>query len=96
LNAAQASQAGDGVRIEARRCADGRTAIRVSDQGKGIPEELRQQIFDPFFTTKQKGTGLGLAIVKRNVDQLRGTIEVESPLADGRGTAVTVSLPATR
>jgi signal transduction histidine kinase len=93
LNAAQASRHGDCVRIEARGCPDGRTVIRVTDPGQGIPEELRQQIFDPFFTTKQKGTGLGLAIVKRNVDQLHGTIEVESPLADGRGTAVTVSLP---
>jgi signal transduction histidine kinase len=93
LNAAQASRHGDCVRIEARGCPDGRTVIRVTDQGQGIPEELRQQIFDPFFTTKQKGTGLGLAIVKRNVDQLQGIIEVESPLAEGRGTAVTVSLP---
>jgi len=94
LNAAQASRQGDLVRIEARRCPDGRTVVRVVDQGLGIPAELRKQIFDPFFTTKQKGTGLGLAIVKRNVDHLRGAIEVESPLADGRGTAVTVLLPA--
>jgi two-component system sensor histidine kinase HydH len=93
LNAAQASRQGDAVQIEARRCPDGSTAIRVADQGSGIAAELRKQIFDPFFTTKQKGTGLGLAIVKRNVDQLRGAIEVESPLADGRGTAVTVLLP---
>jgi signal transduction histidine kinase len=94
LNAAQASRTGDAVRIEARRCPDGRSAVRVADQGLGIAAELRKQIFDPFFTTKQKGTGLGLAIVKRNVGQLRATIEVESPLADGRGTAVTVWLPA--
>jgi signal transduction histidine kinase len=93
LNAAQASQPGDHVRIEARACPDGRTVIRVSDQGQGIPPQLREQIFDPFFTTKQKGTGLGLAIVRRNVDHLRGTIDVESPLADGRGAAIVVSLP---
>jgi signal transduction histidine kinase len=94
LNAAQASRQGDIVRIEAERCPDGRSVVRVVDQGLGIPAESRIRIFDPFFTTKQKGTGLGLAIVKRNVDQLRGTIEVESPLAEGRGTAVTVWLPA--
>jgi signal transduction histidine kinase len=94
LNAAQASRQGDAVRIEARRCPDGRTAVRVIDQGAGIPDELRAQIFDPFFTTKQKGTGLGLAIVKRNVELLGGTIEVESPLAGGRGAAITVLLPA--
>jgi signal transduction histidine kinase len=94
LNAAQASRQGDQVRIEARPCPDGRVVIRVSDQGPGISPESRQQMFDPFFTTKQKGTGLGLAIVKKNTDQLRGIIEVESPLADGRGTAITISLPA--
>jgi signal transduction histidine kinase len=93
LNAAQASRQGDTVRIEARRCPDGGSIVRVIDQGLGIPAELQRQIFDPFFTTKQKGTGLGLAIVKRNVDQLRGAIEVESPLFDGRGTAVTILLP---
>ncbi len=94
LNAAQASRPGDVVRIEARRRPDGRNLLRVVDQGLGIPAELQRQIFDPFFTTKQKGTGLGLAIVKRNVDQLRGAVEIASPLADGRGTAVTILLPA--
>jgi two-component system sensor histidine kinase HydH len=94
LNAAQASRQGDCIRIEGRRRPDGRFAVRVSDQGPGIAPQLRKQIFDPFFTTKQKGTGLGLAIVKKNTDQLRGVIEVESPLAGGRGTAVTIWLPA--
>jgi two-component system sensor histidine kinase HydH len=93
LNAAQASQPGSSVRIVARRCPDGRIVIQVVDQGAGIPADIRSQIFEPFFTTKQKGTGLGLAIVKKNVDQLRARIEVESPLAEGRGTQVTVTLP---
>jgi signal transduction histidine kinase len=50
-------------------------------------------MFEPFFTTKQKGTGLGLAIVRKTVRHLQGEITVESPVAEGHGTRVRVSLP---
>ncbi|MGA1862719.1 ATP-binding protein [Deferribacter thermophilus] len=61
---------------------NGRKVLKVRDNGKGIPEEIRQRIFDPFFTTKGvgKGTGLGLAIVKSIVDEYNWKIEVESEL----------------
>jgi len=47
-------------------------------------------VFEPFFTTKQQGTGLGLSVCQRIVDDLGGSIEVES---DGNGTRFTVWLP---
>jgi len=69
-----------------------RVVVRVTDDGPGIPEEVKTRIFDPFFTTKPvgKGTGLGLDIVRRLVDRNDGSIEVES--APGR-TVFRVALP---
>lgn len=64
--------------------------IAVSDNGPGIPDEIRGRIFEPFVTTKQTGTGLGLAITKRNVTAHRGAIKVESFPG---GTVFTVTLP---
>jgi len=67
-------------------------ALRISDEGEGIPDELREEIFEPFFTTKEEGTGLGLSTTHRIVTRFGGGIEVES--APGEGTTFTVRLPA--
>jgi signal transduction histidine kinase len=92
LNAIEASPPGAPVALVAR-AASGRIVISVTDRGLGIPPDIRDRIFEPFFTTRQKGTGLGLAIVRKNVQQMRGSIEIESPVADGRGARVTITLP---
>ncbi|MGN6392027.1 MAG: ATP-binding protein [Gemmatimonadales bacterium] len=62
------------------RAEGGRLVVRVTDDGSGIPAEVKGRIFDPFFTTKPvgKGTGLGLDIVRRLVDRNDGSIEVQS------------------
>lgn len=91
------------VRIEARlrapeidpdspECAalPGMVEICVSDNGPGIPEELRDRVFSPFFTTKAKGSGLGLAIVRKIVDAHEGRIDL---IADHAGTCFRVTLP---
>lgn len=67
--------------------------IRVTDNGKGIPDESVNKIFDPFFTTKPQGegTGMGLSVVHGIVEDYKGTIEVESRA--GQGTSFTVYLP---
>ncbi|MFQ5588256.1 MAG: nitrogen regulation protein NR(II) [Nitrospiria bacterium] len=65
--------------------------IRVSDTGKGIPDDELAKIFDPFFTTKKMGAGLGLAIAQNAVAAHHGTIRVSRP--DKYGTSFTVHLP---
>ena len=102
LNAVEAMGPGTGrserawirVRVE-RDVRKAFLAVRVEDNGPGIPEHLVTRIFDPFFTTKQrrKGTGLGLSVSQGIVRKLGGHIEVESRV--GAGTTFTVFLPTT-
>jgi two-component system, sporulation sensor kinase D len=68
------------------------TNIYISDTGKGIPKNLRQQIFSPGFTTKKRGWGLGLSLSKRIIeDYHNGKIVVEKSEID-KGTTFCVSL----
>jgi signal transduction histidine kinase len=90
-NAIQATAPGGRVTIATRRVGD-LIEISVTDTGSGIPAERISAIFDDFVTTKRRGLGLGLAISKRIVEQLNGTIVVESEV--GRGTAFTLHFPA--
>lgn len=68
--------------------------LTISDDGCGMSDEVRSRVFEPFFTTKDpgKGTGLGLATVFGVVRQSGGAIEIDT--AEGRGTTVSVYLPA--
>jgi signal transduction histidine kinase len=66
--------------------------VTVTDTGTGIPADRLKAIFDDFVTTKRRGLGLGLATSKRIIEQLDGTITVQSEV--GRGTSFTVTLPA--
>jgi PAS domain S-box-containing protein len=71
--------------------------LTVSDNGAGISPEDIDRIFEPFYTKKvmgRSGTGLGMAVVWGTVKDHQGYVEVESKL--GRGTRVTVFLPASR
>lgn len=73
---------------------DGWAEIRISDNGPGIPADVRSRIFDPFFTTKEigKGTGQGLAIAHAVIVEMHGgSIDVASQM--GRGTTFVLRLP---
>ena len=71
------------------------TAVRITDTGVGIPDDLLPRVFSPFFTTKEagRGTGLGLSTVQSIVVRAGGRVEVDSHV--GAGTTFTVYLPRT-
>ena len=59
--------------------------LTVTDNGNGVPHEIRGRIFDPFFTTKDvgDGTGLGLSISQAMVSKYGGSIKYDSDYTDG-------------
>ncbi len=105
LNAVQASPPNGLVRIEGGELAShqlpegrpeferGAFGILVSDEGAGIPPQIRDRLFDPFVTTKPGGSGLGLSIVQRAAAAHGGLVMLSAP---GEETRFTLVLPRFR
>lgn len=87
------------IRVEETAFRDGTADYRfvVEDTGIGIGEDFKEHIFEPFTQEHQgarthySGVGLGMSIVKKLVDQMRGTVGIESQL--DRGSVVRITLP---
>ena len=87
------------VRVEETAFRNGSASYRfvIEDTGIGIGEDFKPHIFEPFTQehpdarTQYNGVGLGMSIVKKLVDQMRGTVEVDS--SPGQGSVVQITLP---
>ena len=90
LNALQATPPGGRVWIEVDGSED-RVQVHVCDTGCGIPADRIQAVFEDFVTTKRRGLGLGLAISRKIVEQLGGSITVNSTV--GEGSRFTLAFP---
>ena len=90
INAAHAMSGRGELRVELASSGQV-SSVTFTDQGPGIPPEIRDKIFTPFFTTKVRGTGLGLPTAKRLVEAQGGTIAIDCP--PGGGTSVIVHMP---
>ena len=92
VNAVDAMPRGGKLLITCR-CKAERLQLHFSDNGMGMPEDVRQKIFEPFFSTKgAHGTGLGLSVSYSIIERHLGSIGVESE--PGNGSNFTVDLPA--
>lgn len=88
-------QLGADGRVDVVAFADGEEiVVTVTDNGPGIPEDLRSRIFDPFFTTKDvsEGTGFGLSFCHRVVNAHSGALTLDTSVTCG--ARFTVRLPA--
>jgi two-component system, NtrC family, nitrogen regulation sensor histidine kinase NtrY len=92
INAIQAIPSDREGRVQVSLRREGRHAVvRISDNGGGIPAEIRDRVFEPNFTTKTTGSGLGLAICKKIIEAHDGSIRFET--RDDEGTDFFVELP---
>ncbi len=78
------------IQLEATETRD-QIRVRISDNGKGIPEDIKPKLFIPNFTTKTSGMGLGLAIVRNALDYIGADISFETEL--GKGTTFLLEFP---
>lgn len=100
-NAAKYSPAGTLINVAAKSTDEQTIELSVTDEGPGIPLELRERVFDKFFramrdgdsgTHQPSGTGMGLAIARGIVEAHGGRIRIEDG-RDMRGSRVVVTLP---
>jgi signal transduction histidine kinase len=79
------------IAISLAPTTDKKITMTFADNGEGISKDNLKRVFDSLFSTKAEGTGLGLWLCFSVIQQMNGTIKVESDL--GHGTTFTICLP---
>jgi len=92
LNACEAIPGEGGeINVDLRE-VPGRLEIRLTDNGRGIPESIRGNLFEPFISYgKENGTGLGLTVVQKIIQDHGGDVTLEKTSEEG--TVFRISLP---
>jgi two-component system sensor histidine kinase FlrB len=65
--------------------------INIKDNGRGMPEAVKEKVLEPFFTTRLTGTGLGLAVVNATVNRYAGEMHIDS--TEGVGSDFNIKFP---
>jgi two-component system sensor histidine kinase HydH len=90
-NAREAMPAGGSLEFLSQRTGE-RVELALIDNGPGMSKETQAKVCEVFFTTKPNGSGLGLPTVRKIIERHGGTMQIDSE--PGRGTRITLSLPA--
>jgi two-component system sensor histidine kinase KdpD len=98
-NAHKYSPPGSVTRVDVSLAFNGGMRIAVADKGIGIPPDALKKVFDKFYRAhvgdgRAPGTGLGLSICAGIISAMGGTITAQSPIAEGKGTEISILLPA--
>ena len=88
------------IQIATHRFDAHHVAVTVTDEGPGIPDELRERVFDKFFRIanresadpSRRGVGLGLPLARRLIQMQGGRVWIETP-PSGRGASIIVAVP---
>ncbi|MDA3882226.1 MAG: ATP-binding protein [Bacteroidales bacterium] len=82
------------IRVSIKKPHASEIFIEITDNGKGISNEIKDKLFSPNFTTKSTGSGLGLAICKKIIENIKGEIWFES--TENKGTTFFIRIPSVK
>jgi PAS domain S-box-containing protein len=91
-NAIEAMPTGGTITVETGQKDSEHIFIRITDEGKGIPEEMLSKLGEPFYTTKEHGTGLGLMVCYKIIENHLGQLNVSSKLNEGSRFEIVLAL----
>ena len=78
------------IELWAEKNIENQVIIKVSDNGKGVSEDILEKIFIPFFTTKDSGNGIGLSLCRQIIRLHKGSLSLQS--IKGKGATFTIKI----